>query len=107
MRKTALLLGIIAVIFPPSLRSDAPKPDLKHIVEVDLYGEPPKPDSEYVFEVGLFDDRPIYLSPSVFFAFKSRSSFVSSCFDCVPDVKPVSIILSLSQNDWTMTLELR
>jgi hypothetical protein len=88
MRKVALFLGTLALAFPAVIQS-----------------EQPNPDPEYVFEVGLSDDLSIHLLPRMFFALKNVS--MRSCFDCGPDVEPVSFTLSLNQDDWTMKLDMR
>jgi hypothetical protein len=84
MKKAALLLGTLALIFPASVRSEVPSIDPK-----------------FIFEVSLVDPFPIKLSPRIhFLAPKNKDQVI--CFDCMPDLRPALFTFSLDQDDWKL-----
>lgn len=79
-----VLVAVLGLICPASVRSELPNPDPTH-----------------VFEVRLADTSPIQLSPRIhFLAPKDRDLVI--CFDCMRDLKPASFTFSLNQDDWTL-----
>ncbi len=83
MRKTALLLGMLALIFPPSVRSDHPNANPR-----------------YVFEISLADTLPIQLLPRIHFLAPKNTDLVG-CF-IGRDLETASFTFSLNQDDWTL-----
>lgn|GEM_PF-6266369 len=84
MRKTALLLGILALCFSASVRSDQPNANPR-----------------YVFEVSLTDTLPIRFSPRIH-PLAPKDRYLLMCFDCMRDLEPGSFAFSLDQDAWTL-----
>jgi hypothetical protein len=86
MRKTALLLTTLALMFPVSI--------------IRSYG-PPSVYPKHFFEVSLADDYPIQLSPEIHFLLVPNRSEQVARFDGFQALGTESFTLSLGENDWT------
>lgn len=83
MKKAALLLGTLALVFPVPI--------------VSSYG-PPSVDPRQVFEVSLADDYLMHLSPRSHFLLAPRQSVYN--FDGFQLLNSESFTLSLRGDDW-------